>query len=106
MNERVYTLKDMIIEGYSKTELARLMINGELFNEQIPSSTAYKWISDAKDLIKQDNDESDILYSRFLAVYKGCMDKKDYNNAIKALKELKEFNNTDQSDITIKFIKD
>lgn len=105
--QRLYVIYELIIEGYSRAELVKMMQNGELFDEAIPQSTAYKLIADARELCKIEPEESDILYSRLLAIYKGCMAKTDYGNAIKAVKELKEFSNTDNSgEVTIKFIKE
>lgn len=110
MNERerrLYVLHQLIIEGYSKTELARMLRENELDWGEIPESTIYKLIDDARKLCKIEEEDNNILYERLLGIYKGCMKKQDYGNAIKAIKELKEFgtSNTDK-EYTIKLIKE
>lgn len=105
---RLYCLYQLIIEGYSKTELVRKMQSGELFDEKIPRTTAYRLFDEARDMCKIDPEESDVLYSRLLAIYRGSMGKEDYSNAIKAVKELKEFagNAAKKDEVTIKFVKE
>ena len=109
MNEReqrISILHQLIIEGYSRNELYRMIKNDE-FNWGIQGdSTIYSLISDARKLCKIDTEESDLLYERLLSIYKGSMKKGDYGNALKAYKELKEFSNTENNDIVIKLIKE
>lgn len=110
MNEReekLYILHNLIIEGYSKTELARMLRNNELDWGQIPESTIYKLIDDARKLCKIESEDTGVLYERLLSIYKGCMKKQDYGNALKAIKELKEYTVTDNNqEITVKLIKE
>lgn len=109
MNEReqrISILHQLIIEGYSRNELYRMIKNDE-FNWGIQAdSTIYSLISDARKLCKIDTEESDLLYERLLSIYKGSMKKGDYGNALKAYKELREFSNTENNDIVIKLIKE
>ena len=105
MNEReqrISILHQLIIEGYSRNELYRMIKNDE-FNWGIQAdSTIYSLISDARKLCKIDTEESDLLYERLLSIYKGSMKKGDYGNALKAYKELREFSNTENNDIEAK----
>ena len=109
MNEReqrISILHQLIIEGYSRNELYRMIKNDE-FNWGIQAdSTIYSLISDARKLCKIDTEENDLLYERLLSIYKGSMKKGDYGNALKAYKELREFSNTEKNDIVIKLIKE
>lgn len=109
MNEReqkLYILHQLIVEGYSKTELARMLRENELDWGEIPESTIYKLIGDARKLCVIEEEDNNLLYERLLSIYKGSMKKGDYSNALKAWKEFREFSKTGDSEIIIKLIKD
>lgn len=109
MNERenrLFVIQQLIIEGYSKYELTKMLTNGELFDKKFPATTAHDLIRDARQLCKIEPEESEILQARLLAIYKGSMKKEDYGSAIKAVKELKDFGTTTDKEVTIKFVKE
>lgn len=112
MNDReeiVYILHTLIVEGYSKGELTR-MIKSDYFSwgsTKWPTSKIDGLINEARRLCTIEEEDNTILYERLLSIYRGSMKKEDYSNALKAVKELKEFSKgNNNQEITVKLIKE
>lgn len=105
--QELLIVQQLILEGYNKKEIVQLIMQGDLLEKKYCEAAALKIVKDAKDSCIINKEESETIPARFLYVYKKCMKKEDYGNAIKALKELKEFGNTDNTnEVTIKFVKE
>ena len=108
MNQEIYKrIALLLVNGYSRQSIVNKILSGDLVAKEVTEAIANKWIDEASKLLEVDiGEDAKYNYSRLLNIYKGCMDKRDYSNALKALKELQQFKDLNQDkEITIKFVK-
>ena len=106
-NEIIKRLAALLLNGFTVDQCKEKLINGEIANKDFPDELADKYIAEAVDLIDTDvGQDQKLQYPRLVNLYKLCIEKKDYANAVKVWKEIQTFNKggSDQ-EITINFIK-
>ena len=105
-NEIIKRIAALLLNGFTVDQCKEKLINGEIANKDFPDGLADKYIAEAVDLIDTDvGQDQKLQYPRLVNLYKLCIEKKDYANAVKVWKELQTFNNADSGEVTIKFIK-
>lgn len=105
--EIIKRLAQLLVKGHTRGELVLKLLSGEITTKPFTENTANKWVDEAESLLDVDvGQDAKLNYARLLNVYQGCLEKRDYANALKAWKEIKEFRGGVQDkEITIKFIK-
>ena len=106
-SEIIKRLAALLLNGFTVQQVKDKLLNGEISNKDFPDSLADKYIAEAVDLIDTDvGQDQKLQYPRLVNLYKLCLEKKDYANAVKVWKEIQTFNKggSDQ-EITINFIK-
>lgn len=105
--EIIKRLAQLLVKGYTRGELVLKLLSGEITTKPLTENLANKWVDEAEKLLDIDiGQDAKLNYARLLHIYQGCLEKRDYSNALKAWKEIKEFKGGVQDkEITIKFIK-
>lgn len=100
-------ITQLLINGYSRQEVLNRLLAGDIVAREVTEQIANKWIDEAIKLLEIDiGEDTKLNYSRLLNIYKGCIDKRDYANALKALKEIQQYqSDSKDSEVIIKFIK-
>ena len=105
-NEIIKRLTALLLNGFTVDQCKEKLINGEIANKDFPDELADKYIAEAVDLIDTDvGQDQKLQYPRLVNLYKLCIEKKDYANAVKVWKELQTFSKVDSGEVTIQFIK-
>ena len=105
-NEIIKRIAALLLNGFTVDQCKEKLINGEIANKDFPDELADKYIAEAVDLIDTDVGQAQKLqYPRLVNLYKLCLEKKDYANAVKVWKELQTFSKADSGEVTIQFIK-
>lgn len=105
--EIIKRLAQLLVKGHTRGELFLKLMSGEITTNPLTESIANKWIDEAEKLLDIDiGKDNKLQYARLLNLYQGCLEKRDFANALKAWKEIREFNNgVEDNEITIKFVK-
>ena len=105
--EIIKRLAQLLVKGYTRGELVLKLLSGEMTTKTLTENIANKWVDEAEKLLDIDiGQDAKLNYARLLHIYQGCLEKRDYANALKAWKEIKEFkSDIKDKEITIKFIK-
>lgn len=105
--EIIKRIAQLLVRGYSRGEVFLKLLSGEIYSGNITEELANKWIDKAEKSLEVDiGKDNELNYIRLLNIYQGCIDKRDYANALKAWKELKDYKNSNgDKEITIKFVK-
>ena len=105
--EIIKRLAQLLVKGHTRGELFLKLMSGEITTNPLTDSIANKWIDEAEKLLDIDiGKDAKLQYARLLNLYQGCLEKRDFANALKAWKEIREFKDgVDDREITIKFVK-
>ena len=106
-NEIIKRIAALLLNGFTVDQCKEKLITGEIANKDFPDELADKYIAEAVDLIDTDvGQDQKLQYPRLVNLYRLCIEKKDYANAVKVWKEIQTFNNGSiDKEITVKFIK-
>lgn len=105
--EIIKRLAQLLVKGHTRGELFLKLMSGEITTNPLTDSIANKWIDEAEKLLDIDiGKDAKLQYARLLNLYQGCLEKRDFANALKVWKEIKEFKSEiEDKEITIKFVK-
>lgn len=105
--EIIKRLAQLLVKGYTRGELVLKLLSGEITTKPLTENLANKWVDEAEKLLDIDiGEDQKLQYARLVNLYNLCLEKRDYANALKAWKEIKEFkSDIKDKEITIKFIK-
>lgn len=105
--EIVRRIAALLVSGFTVKQAKDKLIRGDIANQEFTEQLAEKYVNKALELLDTDvGEDQKLQYARLVHLYNLCLDKKDYANALKAWKEIKEFKSEiEDKEITIKFVK-
>lgn len=105
--EIIRRIAALLLSGFTAKQAKDKLIRGDIVNKQFTDQLADKYVDEAIELLETDvGEDQKLQYARLVNLYNLCLEKKDYANALKAWKEIKEFKGGAQDkEITVRFIK-
>lgn len=105
--EIIRRIAALLLSGFTVKQAKDKLIRGDIVNKQFTDQLADKYVNEALELLETDvGEDQKLQYARLVNLYNLCLEKKDYANALKAWKEIKEFKSgIEDKEITIKFIR-
>lgn len=97
-NELINRVSSLFLNGFNKEQIKFKLRNKEIANISIPDKQIDTIINKS---LKQ---LGDINKARLDYIYKLCIDKRDYQTALKAWKEINDYG-TEDKQIQVKFVK-
>lgn len=94
----------LLLDGYTEQQIVQTLLRGEITSQTVSEDLARKWIQKVIEQLDV-GDPSKLYKARMQDLYKRTLEKKDYKTALTILKEMQSTDATDDSIVTIEFVK-